>query len=188
MSTFRGRTVRLVLAFSIAAVVGSVLTSSVPMQGGDIKKDVPLLVTLRTDKSVYLPKERIHLQVLLTNVSSKRLYVPLPLDWGESASLSLWASDSVSKKEVQGSFLADAVTPLPEKREDFVQLLPNHILGVSDQISLEDINLNRPGKYDLYVNYHCPVPAEFNFGLPIWSREQGSIRSNVVTIEVAKSK
>jgi len=158
------------------------------MQRTNAQKKGPLVVKLETDRLVYLHNERIHLRVLLTNVSSERLYIPIPLDWGESASLSLWASDAVSKKEVQGGFLADAPTPLPKKREDFVQLLPNHILGVSDQISLEDLNLNRQGKYELHVNYHSPVPSEFNLGLPIWSKEEGPIRSNIVTIEVAKSK
>ena len=157
-------------------------------QDASAVKKSPLFVTLRTDKLIFQPSDRIGIEVLLTNVSSDPLYIPVPLDWGESASLSLWASDSISKKEIEGAFLADAPTPLPKKREDFVLLLPNHILGLSDQMSLEDLNLSRPGKYDLYVDYHSPVPTEFSLGLPIWSKQDGPIQSKVVKIEVVRSK
>jgi hypothetical protein len=146
----------------------------------------PLELTLKTDKSSYKLGDEITVQVLLTNRSKSPLYIYAPLDWGESASLSLWLKDAVSGKDVPEEFIADALPPPPTSKEAFVKLLPNHVFGVVLTSRLAQLNVQKTGSYELTAEYHSPIPASMNFGLSIWSREQGALASNRVTITVGQ--
>jgi hypothetical protein len=146
----------------------------------------PLEVTLKTDRDSYKLGDEISVQVLLTNRSKSPIYIYAPLDWGESASLSLWLKDTVSGKDVPEEFIADALPSPPDSRDAFVKLLPNHLYGVVITTRLAELNVQKSGAYELVAEYHSPIPASTNFGLPIWSREKGAVPSNRVTITVGE--
>lgn len=141
-------------------------------------------VALRTDRDRYRANDRITIELLLINNSQAELYIYSPLDWGESSSFSLWVKDADSGKNVPQNFIADAMTPPPNSKDDFVKLPPNHIYGVRLVSSLSHLTLQQKGTYDLVVDYHSPIPSNMSFGLPIWSRENGTVSSNRVRIAV----
>jgi hypothetical protein len=144
----------------------------------------PLQVTLKTDRNSYKLADEIIVQLLLTNKSKSPMYIYAPLDWGESASLSLWPKDTSTGKNVPEEFVADALPPPPPSKEVFVKLLPDYVYGVVLKPKLAELNLKKSGVYELMAEYHSPIPASMNFGLPIWSREKGAVCSNSVTIRV----
>src|SRR5436309_317594 len=57
--------------------------------GGMAHEAFPLEVVLKTDRDSYKLGDEITIQVLLTNRSKSSLYIYSPLDWGESASVTL---------------------------------------------------------------------------------------------------
>jgi hypothetical protein len=146
----------------------------------------PLQVTLKTDRDSYKLGDEISVQVLLTNRSKSPVYIYAPLDWGESASLSLWLKDTATGKDVPEEFIADALPPPPGSKDAFVKLLPDHVYGVVLKSKLAQLNVQKGGTYELVAEYHSPIPASMNFGLPIWSREKGAVPSNPVTITVGE--
>jgi hypothetical protein len=143
-----------------------------------------LSVELRTDRRSYMLGDEITVEVLLTNRSRYPLYLYSPIDWGESASLSLWIKNAVSGKEVDQEIIPDALTPPPSSKDDFIRLPPNHIYGVVLTIRWADLSVHNKGTYDLVVEYHSPVSSTMAFGLPIWSQEKGTLPSNRVTVVV----
>lgn len=153
---------------------------------GGMKHELsPLEMNLKTDRASYNLRDEIAIQVLLTNRSKSPLYIYASLDWGESASLSLWLKDA-SGKDVSQEFIADALPPPPSSKDAFVKLLPDHVYGVVLRSKLAELNVQKSGRYELIAEYHSPIPASMSFGLPIWSREKGAISSNQVTITVRK--
>jgi len=145
-----------------------------------------LSVELRTNRRSYRLGDEITVEVLLTNRSRYPLYLYSPLDWGESASLSLWIKDAVSGKEVDQEFVPDALTPPPSSKDDFIRLPPDHIYGVVLTVSWADLSVHKKGNYELVVEYHSPVSSTMGFGLPIWGQEKGTVSSNRVTITVGE--
>ena len=173
---------------SLGLAVGTSLGQSSPgiaRVTGVANEVSPLEVTLKTDRDSYKLGDEITVRVLLTNKSKSPLYIYSPLEWGESASISIWLKDALSGKDVPEYFIPDALTPPPKSKEDFVRLLPDHVFGVVFTSTLKDFNLRQKGTYEVTAEYHSPILARMNFGLPIWSREQGIVPSNRVTIKVA---
>lgn len=172
-------------ALSVSTTSGQSSASSAKV-GGMTHEGSPLEVTLKTDRDSYKLGDEITVQVLLTNRSKSPLYIYAALDWGESASLSLWLKDAVSGKDVPEEFIADALPPPPGSKDAFVKLLPDHVYGVVLRSKLAQLNVQKSGTYELLAEYHSPIPASMNFGLPIWSREKGAVPSNRVTITVGE--
>ena len=146
----------------------------------------PLELTLTTDKDSYKLGDEITVRMLLTNKSKSPLYIYAPLEWGESASISIWLKDALTGKDVPEYFIPDALTPPPNSKDDFVKLLPDHVFGVVFTSTMKDFNVRQKGTYEIMAEYHSPIPASMNFGLPIWSREKGAVPSNRVTITVGE--
>jgi len=172
-------------ALSVSTTSGQSSASSAKV-GGMTHEGSPLEVTLKTDRDSYKLGDEITVQVLLTNRSKSPLYIYAALDWGESASLSLWLKDAVSGKDVPEEFIADALPPPPGSKDAFVKLLPDHVYGVVLRSKLAQLNVQKSGTYELLAEYHSPIPSSMNFGLPIWSREKGAVPSNRVTIAVGE--
>jgi hypothetical protein len=127
------------------------------------------------------------IEVLLTNASRQPIFVYSDLDWGESASLSIWLKDVTTGEDVsEKNFLHDSITPPPSSQDDFVKILPGHIYGVSIRSSIRDLNIRRKGTYEIVAEYHSPIPPSLSFGLPIWSTNEATLRSNRVTITVGE--
>jgi len=169
---------------SVGAMSGQSPASSAKVKGM-AHEGSPLEVTLKTDRDSYKLADEITVQVLLTNKSKSPLYIYAPLEWGESASISIWLKDALTGKDIPEYFIPDALTPPPGSKEDFVKLLPDHLFGVVFTSTMKDFNIGQIGTYEIKAEYHSPIPASTNFGLPIWSREKGAVPSNRVMIKVA---
>jgi hypothetical protein len=170
---------------AVGASLGQSSTRSAKV-GGMAHEGPPLEVTLRTDRDSYKLGDEIIVRVLLTNKSRSPLYIYAPLECGESASISIWLKDALSGKDAPEYFISDAVTPPPGSKDDFIKLLPDHVFGVVFTSTMKDFNVRQKGTYEVTAEYHSPIPASMNFGLPIWSREKGAVSSNRVTLTVGE--
>lgn len=180
----------LVLALALGAVVSFAGEAAKAQQRkGDatIEQKAPSLdLSLVVDKRKYKLSDELKLQVMLVNPSSKPVYVFRTLDWGPSASLTLHVHDA-SRKEIEPEFHADAQTyESPDDKSAFVKLGPDHFLGANFPDSIKSLNLTRPGKYAISVEYASPfLTAEVELK-PFFGKESGTLKSNVVWIEVVR--
>jgi hypothetical protein len=151
-----------------------------------VKKIGDLEVSIFADKRTYKPGDRIRLEVkLINNNAVKDIFVYGTLQFGVRASFRLFRRDAKGN-EVPTRFIDDA-WELPPKSNDvsaFVKLLPFHFLGTTYRSSIHLLNMERPGKYTMWVEYHCPISTADVALSPFWGTESGTIKSNVVEIEV----
>ncbi|MFZ1613312.1 MAG: hypothetical protein WAT51_04010 [Holophaga sp.] len=150
----------------------------------NLKHNRGIIVKISTGKMEYRLNDKIKLEVLIKNTSSKEVFIYNELDWGESSSFSLWVKDVRTGKDVVGQYLADALPPPPSSKDQFTKLAPGYSFGFESNWMIKEINIDKPGDYLVEVVYHSPVPTEFAFGLPIWSTEMGRVESNAVKIHV----
>lgn len=151
-----------------------------------VEKTHGLELLLVVDRRRYKLGGELKLQIMLSNPTNKPVYVFRTLDWGVSASLSLQLRD-VSGKQIEPEFAPDAQTyDSPDDRSAFVKLGPDHFLGANFPASLRFLNLTRPGKYSISVEYSSPFSAAEVELKPFLGKESGSLRSNVVWIEVVR--
>ena len=152
-----------------------------------VKQKAPNLeVSLGADKHAYKSADRIKLEVLLVNNNAvKDIFVYGTLQFGNRASFTLFRRDAKGK-EVPTRFIDDAWELPPKSNEvsAFVKLLPFHFLGTTYRSSIHLLNMERPGKYTMWVEYHCPISTADVQLSPFWGKENGTIKSNVVEIEV----
>ena len=147
-----------------------------------------LKLSLVTNKRTFKRNDAITLQVNLINPDfNESVFVYGTLDWGYSASVTLHVRDGAGNRVVS-RFYDDALTP-PLKSGDqtlFVKLRPQHLLGTYYSSTIHELNMERPGRYRIHVQYHSPISASDVDLRPFFGRESGSIRSNVVEIQVAR--
>lgn len=164
------------------------MTGTNEIKGKDAVKEETndLEVSLVANKHSYRRGDRIKLEVtVINNNAVKDLFVYGTLQFGPRASLTLFRRDAKGM-EVPTRFIDDA-WELPPKANDttaFVKLLPFHFLGTTYSSSIHLLNMERPGKYTMWVEYHCPISAAKVGVTPFWGKENGTIKSNVVGIEV----
>jgi hypothetical protein len=150
------------------------------------QKTIGLSLSLAVDKRRYKTSDEMNLQVMLLNPSSKPVYVFRTLDWGLSASLSLHLRNA-SGKEIEPEFFPDAQTyESPDDKTAFVKLGPDHFLGANFPASIKFLNFTRPGKYSIFVEYTSPFSTAEVELQPFFGKENGTIKSNVVHIEVVR--
>jgi hypothetical protein len=156
---------------------------------GNVSASSGLEVSVRTDNTLYNPGGVIRLEVQLMNADDGPIYLYGNLSWGYSASLTLHVLDTAGK-EIPAKYLDDSLTPPPPPNDKsfFVNLNPKHFFGTTREMSLDELNINKPDKYKIMVEYHSPIPQSFGQGLPLWGREKGSIRSRIVEFEVASNR
>jgi hypothetical protein len=185
MDLSESRTPPLAIAVHVMALsVIMLLCLAFPSKSADVAAQSPLDVRLVIDDADYGIGDKITIRVLLENRSRRTQYVYVPLDWGESASFSLWIKDAASGKNVPQDFLADAISLPPRSADSFTRLLPGDLIGLQFVSSFSDLGIHGAGKYEFVAVYHSPIPSTMNFGLPIWSRESGSLTSNSLTVSV----
>ena len=152
------------------------------------QKDMDLKVSLVADKRIYKSGDRIRLEVKLINDHPvKDIFVYGTLQFGVRASFRLFRRDGKGK-EVPTRFIDSGweLPPKPNDSEAFVKLLPFHFLGKPYRSTIYLLNMERPGRYTMWVEYHCPLSsAEFKVR-PFWGSENGIIKSNVVSIVVVR--
>ena len=124
--------------------------------------------------------------VLLTNSSYRDIYALGSLQWGRSASLLFHIRDSAGKEIKPRAFPDDQTQVSPNDKSAFVKLLPNHFLGTEFFAPMEDLNLERSGKYTIFVEYKCPFSDSDVDLQPFWGSDWGVLKSNNLIIEVVR--
>jgi hypothetical protein len=175
------------------SVVASILVLFVflcPMVNGQTaspeQKRPMLVVELIADKAVYRSKEDIALKIMVVNdAPSDDVFIYGDLGFGYSASFTLFRRDAHGR-EVPTRFIDDYRGNPPDLSDPmtFVKLNPGHFLGISYETSIYNLNLEKPGKYRLWVEYHSPISKSEAKVAPIWSSEDGPVKSNVLEILV----
>ena len=177
----------LILVVTTFLVLFGVLCPLADGQSTAPKQERPrLVVQLIADKAVYRPKDDIALKVMVENDAlSGDVFIFGELGFGSSASFTLFRRDA-SNREVPTRFIDDSRGNPPDLTDPhtLVKLSPGNFLGTSYESSIYNLNLERPGKYKLWVEYHSPISkSEAKVG-PFWGTEDGNLKSNVVEILV----
>ena len=163
-------------------------TTQLPVSDAVKQKGTDLEVSLVAMKRTYKPKDRIKLEVTLTNNNAvKELFVYGTLEFGYRGSFMLHRRDAKGK-EVPTRMIDEALEMRP-KSDDisaFVKLLPFHFLGTTYRSSIYFLNMEKPGRYSIWVEYHCPISIADVRVSPFWGSESGTIKSNIVRIEVVR--
>jgi hypothetical protein len=182
--------VSLVLGLAFGALVsfaGQAARTQEPQENVVVKpKATDLEVSLVADKRRYKRRDRIKLEVKLTNTHGvKDIFVYGTLEFGFRGSFMLYHRDAKGK-EIPTQFFPEALESPPEPNDTsaFVKLLPDHFLGSYYRPSIRTLNMVRPGRYFMWVEYHCPISITDVRVSPFWGKESGTIKSNVVWIEV----
>ncbi len=92
-----------------------------------------------------------------------------------------------SGKEIEPLAVPDSPPNAPpDDKSAFVKLRPDHFFGTSYFAPLNLVNLTRPGRYSVFVEYKCPFSIRDVPVTPFWGSESGTIKSNVVYVEVLR--
>lgn len=170
----------------------SLLASHTPYMMKDDKVTVAmrnenerLEVSLVAEKLVYKSDDQVTLRAMLLNSSTDPIYVYGILGWGYSSSFTIHVTDQ-NARDIQPESFDDSITPpVPSNDKSvFVKLFSQHFLGAQYHSTIHELNMKKPGKYTLFVEYHCPIRAASVDLSPFWGREKGTIRSNLVRVEV----
>lgn len=152
------------------------------------QKVVGLRMSLTANKLRFKRTDAIQLQATLVNPDfNQDIFVYGSLEWGYSASLTLFVHDA-SGRRVKSRFYDDALTP-PLKSGDnsiFVKLQPQHLLGTYYSSTIKELNIEKPGIYNIYTEYHSPIKTSEVDVQPFFGKENGILRSNVVQIRVVR--
>lgn len=150
------------------------------------QKRPTLIVELSADKAVFKPKEDITLKVMVANDALQDdVFIYGELGFGYSASFTLFRRDAHGR-EVPTRFIDDSRGNPPNLTDPntFVRLSPGHFLGISYESSIYNLNLEKPGKYKLWVEYHSPISKSEIKVAPFWGSEDGNVKSNILEILV----
>jgi len=145
-----------------------------------------LELSVAADKRRYKRSDEITLDVKLINTNCvKDVFVYGTLEFGLRASFTVFLRDEKGK-DVPSRFFPDA-WELPPDRNDtsaFVKLLPDHFLGTFSRSSIQKLGIEKPGKYSIWAEYHSPISVANVEVKPFWGKESGTIKSNVIEVEV----
>jgi hypothetical protein len=143
------------------------------------QRDPQLEVTLRADKSVYRATETVLLRVCVKNISDKAVTIPVTLEF--HTDVRPFFVDRTPTRTLPGP---PGLRPPFVSRDEFLNLLPTHLLCADWPGDLRFWNIDKPGRYLWRALYglQFPIDAKERFGLTVWGG--GSIRSNPVEIEV----
>ena len=178
-----------VLILVVISVLAICLVCFSPVYGQSAaqqEKRPRLVVELISDKAVYRSKEDISLKVMVTNDGLiDDLFIYGELGFGYAATFTLFRRDAKGR-EVPTRFIDDSRGNPPNLSDPntFVKLCPGHFLGITYESSIYNLNLDRPGRYKLWVEYHSPITKSDAKLASFWGAEDGSVRSNVLEIVV----
>lgn len=150
------------------------------------QKPKPLEVTLIAPKHKYARNEKLNLHVMLNNPSNDYIYVFGTLEWGYSASLLLHVRDSSGKEIEPVGFPDERSYASPDDQSAFVKLPPKQFIGTDFTATPKFLNLTKPGKYTVFVEYNSPFLTSEVKLIPFWGKDSGTIKSNVVTVEILR--
>jgi hypothetical protein len=172
---------------SLPSMAGSILQTTNPPVAVALKQQTPQLeVSVIANKAKYKRRDRIRLDVKLTNTDGvKDIFVYGLLEFGHGGSFTLYRRDAKGR-EVPTRFIDEGLSapPKADDKNAFVKLRPDHFLGTSYRSSIYLLHLEKPGRYSIWLEYHCPILKADVDVSPFWGAENGLIKSNVLTIEV----
>lgn len=178
------------VSISVATSLLALLVILCPLVNGQStapqQKRPSLIVELIADKAAFKPKDDITLKVMVANDALEDdVFIYGELGFGYSASFTLFRRDAHGQ-EVPTRFIDDSRGNPPNLNDTntLVKLSPGHFLGISYETSIYNLNLERPGKYKLWVEYHSPISKSEVKVAPFWSSEDGNVKSNVLEILV----
>ena len=145
-----------------------------------------LELSIISRKTRYKVTDQIRLEVMLSNTGKEAIYIFGTLDWGYSASFVLHIREASGKNVQPRAFFDDLTFTSPDDKSAFVKLLPHHFLGTNFFSPLDVLNLDRPGRYAIYVEYQSPFSATDVRLSPFWGKENGRIKSNVLNVEIVR--
>ena len=148
------------------------------------QKESGLRLSIVAPKRRFKRSEQLKLLVMLINSGKEDVYVFGTMEWGYSASLLFHICDASGKEIKPLGFPDDLTRAVQDDKSAFVKLLPEHFLGTNFFAPLDVLNLKKPGKYSIFMEYHSPFSATEVHLTPFWGKENGSLKSNVVWIEV----
>jgi len=160
---------------TLVAVINTPVTFSQPNQR--------LEVQVLSEKPVYNRGDKLNLKVLVINNSDQDIFVYGNLEWGYKASLTVCLKDAKGN-DIQPKLISDAITYVPDDKSQYVKLAPFHFLGTYYVASFEDLNMQKPGKYSIYVEYHSPIKSAKAEVSPFFGKENGVVQSKPIWIEV----
>jgi hypothetical protein len=149
-------------------------------------KKAKLIVELTADKKVYRPKDDISLKVMVKNGALlENVFIYGDLGFGYAASFTVFRRDA-KDREVPTRFIDDYRENPPDLTDPntLVRLVPGQFLGRGYKNSIYNLNLDKPGKYRLWVEYHSPISKSEVRIAPFWGSEDGDVKSNVLEIIV----
>ena len=153
-------------------------------QNNDPSTKEGLKISLISPKVKYRRSEKIKLHVMLSNITPKNIYVLGSLGWGYNASLLLHVRDA-SGKEIDPEGFPDEQTIVdPMDEGAFVRLPPRQFIGTNLVGDLKFLNMNKPGKYSIYVEYFSKIESSAVKQKPFWGIENGTIFSDLVWVEI----
>src|SRR5689334_2683953 len=103
---------------------------------------------------------------------------------GYNASLLLHVRDASGKEIDPVGFPDDQTFVDPLDESIFVKLPPRQFIGTSLVSDLKFLNMNKRGKYSIYVEYFSKLPSSGVKQKPFWGNENGAIFSNLVWVEI----
>jgi hypothetical protein len=178
----------LVLAFGvIGSLAGSTAKARLQEDRATPKAEISKLeLSLTSQKRSYKRGDQFKLQVMLRNVTQTDVFVFGTLNWGYSASLMFYIRDAAGK-EIEPVLVPDAPpSGIPDDRSAFVKLRPDHFVGTSYYAPFKLMNMTKPGRYTIVVEYNSPISKADVDIKPFFGNENGPIRSNVVYVEVLR--
>lgn len=164
--------------------LGNIRTRANQQKENDPSTKEGLKISLLSSKVKYRRSEKIKLHVMLNNITSKNIYLLSSLGWGYNASLLLYVRDAAGKEIDPDGFPDDQIFVDPLDDSTFVKLPPRQFIGTNLESDLNFLNLNKPGKYSIYVEYFCKLPSSKVKQKPFWGQENGTIFSNLVWVEI----
>jgi hypothetical protein len=141
-----------------------------------------LRITLASDRSTVTMADHLILDIRIENVGEAPISVFGDLRWGERGGLILhlgpWAEDGPIPLFIdEGAFMKQEATS-----DVLVKLNPQVFVGTTRSLQVRDL-VRRPGTYNVWVEYHCPIPST-TFDRPFWSWESGSLFSSALNLHV----
>jgi len=124
---------------------------------------------------------------MVENLRYEDIYILNAMWFRHFGSFTLHVLDS-SGTEIRpaGPSHAPILVTLPVDETQLVRLQYAHFLGSRLSTPLEFLNIRRPGRYGIFVEYQSPIRESDVSVKPFWGREKGPIKSAVVWIQVRR--